>query len=310
MSKPTILITGGTGLVGSRLTDKLLGYKYEVSWLSRNKKNHRSDVTVYEWNITQNYIEQGALETADAIIHLAGAGVADEKWSQKRKQIIRDSRILSTKLLYDTLAASEHYRYSKHFPKVFIGASAIGIYGLNTENQFITEESPHTDDFLAQVTKDWETEMDKFEKLNIPVTKLRIGMVLSKHGGALEKLALPVKFGAGAALGSGKQYLSWIHIDDLCEMFVKALETNTMRGAYNAVAPHPITNIQMTQKIAKILNRPLFLPNVPEFVLKLGLGEMATIVTGGSRISSKKIEKTGFEFKYQTIDEALENLLK
>jgi len=304
-----ILITGGSGLVGSMLTNKLLKKGYQVSWLSRSKKQKRSDITVYEWDIAQNYIEKGALESADVLIHLAGAGVADERWTTERKRQIRDSRILSTKLLYDTLVQLKNYP-SLSLPKIVIGASAIGIYGLNTGNKLLVEQSPSASDFLATVVKDWEKQLDKFADLQVRAVRIRVGVVLSDKGGALPKLMLPVKLCVGAALGNGSQYLSWIHIDDLCEIFIQAIENQSMQGVFNGVAPNPVTNREMTQKIAKVLHRPLFLPNIPEGILNLAMGEMVGIVTGGNRVSSEKIQQTGFQFRFNFLEEALKDLIK
>lgn len=303
MSRSTILITGGTGLVGLALTQNLLDRGYQVKWLSRSKKKTYPDVKVYRWDIAQKYIEDDALDHVDFVVHLAGAGVADKRWTTEQKRNIRNSRVLSTQLLYDTLQSTEHSI------KKIVCASAIGLYGTNTRDQIIDEKHTIGNDFLAQVVQDWEQECDKFITQNIEVTKLRIGVVLSKDGGAFTKLTLPIKFGVGAGLGTGAQYLSWIHIEDLCNILAYAIQTDTVRGAYNAVSPNPVTNIEVTQKIAKTLKKPLFLPNIPEFVLKLGMGEMSTIITGGSRVSSKKIQDAGFQFKYDTIEKALLNLL-
>lgn len=297
-----ILITGGTGLVGQTLTQILLENGYQVSYLSRSQQDI-PQVKTYLWDVKKQSIDAEAIQKADAIIHLAGAGVADERWSDSRKKEILESRTESTRLL--TKALNEQ----KHAVKTFVSASAIGYYGLDTGNTLLKEDAPAGDDFLAEVTKSWEEAVEEVSKLGIRTIKLRIGIVLSPKGGALPKIMQPVKFGAGAALGSGEQYMSWIHIEDLCRMFLLALQNTEMQGAYNAVGPQPLSNASLTQAIAKILGRPLFLPNVPTFALKLMLGEMAAIVTGGNKVSSQKIEEAGFQFKFKEIHKALENLI-
>ncbi len=301
MSK-NVLITGGTGMIGQRLTQILQHKGYEVSHLSRSRKNDQP-VKTYVWDIQNQEIEPEALQQADYIIHLAGAGVADKRWSESRKKIILKSRTESTRLLHDTLANLGENRL-----KAFISASAIGIYGSDTGSAEIHETSPKSDDFLADVVKKWEAAVDEMKRLNIRTVKLRIGVVMSREGGALPRIVQPIKFGAGAPLGSGQQYVSWIHVEDLCRMFVYALEQQDTEGVYNAVAPRPVTNEQLTRSAARILHKPLFLPNVPGFAIRLAFGEMASIVLGGNKVSSKEIQQKGFKFQYPHIDSALKDL--
>ncbi len=295
-----ILITGASGLIGSRLTEMLLQNDYQVSHLGRSKKS--GHVTSYTWNVEKGELDREALE-ADAIIHLAGAGVADKRWNEKRKREIRESRTKSSVLLFENL------KHGKHPVKVVVSASAIGYYGAFLDERILTEESSSGSDYLAQVTGQWEEEVDKIGSLGIRVVKLRTGIVLSEKGGALAKMAMPVRYGIGAALGTGKQYLSWIHIDDLCAMYIKAVEDQRMHGAYNAVC-NWITNEAMTRLIAGVLNKPLWLPAVPGFVLKIMVGEMAEIIVKGSKVSSDKIRKSGFIFRYPEMEDALKNLFK
>ncbi len=297
-----ILITGGTGLVGSRLTQLLLEKGHKISYLSRSKKSI-PHVTVYEWNVNEGTIENGAIENADVIINLAGAGVADNAWTSAYKKELYDSRILGTKLLTKTL------KDSKNNVKTFVQASAIGIYGLDTKDTWLAETAASGTDFLATLTRDWEKEAEGIANLGIRLVKLRVGIVLSNKGGALKKLALPVKLFVGAGLGSGNQYMSWIHIDDMCNMFVEAVENQAFSGTYNGVAPTPVTNLQMTQTIAKVLHKPLILPNVPAFVLTMGMGEMSGIVLGGNKVAADKIKNTGFKFQFADLEMALKNLL-
>lgn len=297
-----ILITGGTGLVGTHLTVLLRKKGYNISYLSRRKQT-LADIQVYEWDIAKGTIEAEAIANADYIIHLAGAGVADKLWSAAYKKEIYDSRVLSTKLLVEKLATVPNRCLA------FIQASAIGYYGLDTKERWIEEGEPAGTDFLAQVTHDWEGAASAMVGLSIRHALIRIGVVLCEEGGALPKLSLPVKMFVGAAVGKGTQYISWIHIEDLCEMFVKAIENESWQGAYNASAPNPVTNEEMTNMIGKVLNRPVFLPNVPAFVLRMGMGEMANIVLGGNRTSCQKAEKAGFKFVYPQIEAALRSLL-
>lgn len=302
MSK-NVLITGGTGMIGHRLTQMLQAKGYEISHLSRSRKNDQP-VKTYTWDIQKKEIEPEALQQADYIIHLAGAGVADKRWTENRKKIILKSRTESTRLLHDTLA-----NLGEHHVKALISASAIGIYGSDTGSAEIYETSPKGNDFLSDVVKRWEAAVDELNKLNIRTVKLRIGVVLSMKGGALPRIVQPIKLWAGAPLGSGQQYTSWIHVEDLCRMFIYALEQQEMQGTYNAVAPRPVTNQQLTRSAAKTLQKPLFLPNVPGFVIRLAFGEMASIVLGGNKVSSQEIERKGFNFQYPNIDSALKDLL-
>lgn len=296
-----ILISGASGLVGSHLTKQLVASGYQVSHLSRTATG-KEKVSTFQWNLKTMTIDAEAVDV-DYIIHLAGAGVADHKWTSSRKQEILDSRVNSTKLLYNTVK-ERGVRL-----KGFISASAIGLYGLNTGDKLVDEDAPQANDFLAGVVKHWEQEANSFESLDIPVTKIRIGVVLANEGGALPKMKKPIELGVGAPLGSGKQFMSWIHYRDLCRIFQWAIEEHKP-GIYNAVAPIPVTNQQLTRAIAKRIRRPLLLPNVPSFVLKMMLGEMSGIVLGGNNVSSKKLVDSGFNFEFQDLETALRDLLK
>ena len=298
-----ILITGGTGMIGQKLTELLLKKGHTVAYLSRRKEK-MANITVYQWDIPKGYIEEGALENADYVIHLAGAGIADERWTEKRKQEIIDSRIQPIDLI-------TKYLEDKNIKlKGFISASAIGYYGGNTGEIKLDEDSKAGNDFLAECTKLWEVHAKKVTRAEREI-RIRIGVVLSQKGGALPKLVMPIRFGLGAALGSGKQFISWVHIDDLCAIFVKAIEDSTMHGAYNAVSPNPISNAIMTKIAAKVLKRPLFLPNIPSFVLNLIFGEMGIVVTGGNFVQNKRLsEETNFVYQFPTIEGALSDLLR
>ncbi|MDB5263925.1 MAG: epimerase, partial [Adhaeribacter sp.] len=234
-----ILITGGTGLIGSRLSEMLIDQGYEVAHLSRQTNPHAHYKT-FKWDLEQGSIDDSVLGYADYIIHLAGANVADGKWTSQRKKEILDSRLKATNLLWQCLNKTPHH------VKAFISASAIGIYG-DTGDRLVTEESNYGNDFLASVTKLWETAAWRIHELNIRTCIFRIGVVLSDKGGALPQMARPVKLLAGAPLGSGRQYLSWVHIDDLCHLFIQAIEDTRYQGVFNAVAPNPVTNKEFTQ---------------------------------------------------------------
>ena len=292
-----ILITGGTGLIGRRLSSILKSAGYQVRILSREKTTHKSD-QVFTWNINKRSLDQNALKDVDHIIHLAGAGIADQKWSNKRKKDIIDSRVISTELLYNAV------KEQKIPLKTFISASAIGYYGSITSETIFKETDQAASDFLGKVCNLWEQSIFQFKKLKIRTVALRTGIVLSKNGGALKKITGPVI----APLGSGKQYMPWIHIDDLCKLYIQAIEDDRVKGAYNAVSPEHHTNNSFSKTVAKIYKRPLLPIGAPKFILKAILGEMSTIILNGSRISSNKIKTLGFKFDYEKLENALKNL--
>ena len=298
-----VLITGGTGLIGRRLTTLLLKKGYEIAYLTRKKVNIPS-VKVYEWDVKNNYIEDGALENTDYLIHLAGAGVADERWTDERKKEIFSSRTDSIELIarkFSTLNIK---------PKSFVSASGSSYYGEDTGDIQHTEHAPPGKDFLSEVTIAWEKAADKIAALGVRTVKLRTGIVLSNDGGAVPKMAQPAKFGFGAPLGSGKQWLSWIHIDDLCEMYVQCMEQESWHGAYNAVATPPATNEYFTQQICKALDKPQWLPNVPSFTLRLVFGEMANVVLGSNYVINQRIQdETEFKYQFPDLPEALKDVL-
>jgi len=295
-----IVITGGTGLVGSYLSKMLSKNNHEVVHLSRTPDSSAHYPT-FEWNIGKKYIDPNALEGADYVIHLAGAGVADKRWTKERKKVIIDSRVESIKLLKSQIEKQQVKL------KSFISASAIGYYGMDTGAAELTEDSQPGNDYLAHVVKLWEAEADTMAELT-SVAKIRVGVVLAKEGGALKEIARPVKLFAGAPLGSGDQYMSWIHIYDLCAIFRHVLE-NKLEGTYNATAPNPVTNEALTKSLAKALKKPLILPNVPAFVMKSMLGEMAQMVLGGNYVLSDKIQSTGFTYKFTQVDAAVKDIL-
>lgn len=297
-----ILITGGTGLLGSRLTQLLQEDGHTVAHLSRNVEGNEP-VPTYRWDISTGYIDSKALEDVEAVVHLAGASVAGKRWTSEQKKHIYDSRINSTRLLYQAI------EQRKDRPELFLSASAIGYYGAENGAHKLVESSPPGPDFLAQVCKDWEYEADLVAQLGVRVAKVRIGVVLSAEGGALEKMVQPTKMGLGAPLGSGNQYMSWIHIDDLCGILQKIITDKTLSGVYNGVAPHPKTNEEFMHTLAEVLDKPFWAPAVPAFALKLAMGEQAAIVTGSQRVMADKIEEAGYSFQYPYLRRALQQLL-
>lgn len=288
-----ILVTGGTGLVGRRLTALLTEKNHEVRILSRNPKNENE----FKWDFSKGFLDDKAIENIDYIIHLAGAGIADKRWTKERKEVILNSRVATANLIFDKIKA-------QNIPlKGFISASGSNYYGAQTTAKVFKESDAVGTDFLGQVCLKWEAAANQFKDLNIPVTILRTGVVLSKTGGALEKMRTPIV----SPLGSGNQYMAWIHIDDLCNLYIKAIE-ETFVGVYNAVSPEFHTSKTFSKALAKAIKRPFLPIAVPGFLLKLVFGELAIILLHGSRLSSDKIKEKGFIFKYKELALALKNL--
>ena len=298
----TVLITGGTGLVGSRLSRMLKQQGYKVIHLSR-KENLNGTFPAYQWNLDKGEVDNRALEQADYIVHLAGAGVADKPWTNKRKQIIIDSRVKSGRLLQQKLK-----EIGKR-PKAVVCASASGLYG-NRGGQLLDETASKGKGFLAEVVEQWETANDGFNEVCDNVTQLRIGIVLSTKGGALEKMLPTYKVRMGTYFGSGEQYYSWIHIDDLCRMFIHVIENEEVKGIYNAVAPNPVKNKRLAEAIGEGMGKSVVLMPAPSFAMKLAMGEMSSIVLDGVRLCANKIQNTGFEFTYDNVVNALKDLVE
>ncbi len=298
----TILITGGTGLVGRFLCKKLKDKGYSVAILGRASQKG-SEITTYTWDISQNEIEKEAIEKAGYIIHLAGANISESKWTAERKKIIIDSRIKSAQLIFEKLKENTNQ------VKAFISASAIGYYGTISTDKIFSETDAPANDFLGETCQQWEQSADRFEELGIRVVKIRTGVVLAKHGGALAKMITPINLGIGSAIGNGRQYLPWIHIEDLCDIYIKAIEDTQMKGAYNAVAPDHKTNRDFTETLAHVLRKPFWFPNIPTIIMKIIFGKMSVLLLKGSRVSSEKITTAGYKFKFPNFKEALVNLL-
>ncbi|NMH86505.1 TIGR01777 family oxidoreductase [Flavivirga algicola] len=299
-----VLITGATGLIGQEIVKLCQEKNIAVNYLTTNnsKISQGENYRGYYWNPKTQEIDTDCFKNIDAIIHLAGATVS-KRWTPTYKKEILSSRKASTQLLINTLKGETHTI------KQVISASAIGIYSDSLTNYYEEGSKDFGKSFLSNVVQLWEEEVDAFAKLGIEVSKIRIGLVLAKEGGALQEMIKPIKFGLGAAFGNGKQWQSWIHIQDLADMFLYILENN-LKGVYNGVAPNPVTNNELIKTIANILRKPLFLPNIPKFFLRSVLGEMHTLLFESQRVSSKKIENRGFNFKYHHVRSALVNILQ
>lgn len=297
-----VLLVGGSGLVGRQLQKHLTSKGYSVSILGRSISK-LENVNSYSWNISSKTIDEKAITSADYILNLSGAGIADKRWSNSRKKIIISSRVDSTKLLIETIKKTN----SK--PKAFISASAIGYYGSTNSDKIFKENDLPSNDFLGNCCKSWEDSTNEVKTLGIRRTIIRIGIVLSRNGGALTKMITPYKYGFGSAIANGKQYMPWIHINDLCEIFITAIENKEMEGAFNAVSPEHITNKEFSISLAHRLKKQIWLPNVPKIIIQLILGKMSVIITNGSRVSSKKILDQGFNFKYSNLAHALDDIL-
>lgn len=303
----TVLITGGTGMVGTSLTELLLSKGYQVIILTRKPQaSNVPNLTYAVWDIAKGYIDPLAIGKADTIVHLAGAGVADKRWSKKRKQEIVDSRVMSGALIVKYLTEIPHQ------VKAVVAASAIGWYGPDTAQSLqhgFVETDPVDGAFLGDTCKRWEESVKPLETLGIKLISLRIGIVLNKQGGALAEFIKPAQFGLATIFGTGSQMVSWIHYKDLCKMILFGIESASLKGIYNAVSPDPISNKDLIIAITKKL-RGFYLPiPVPAFVLKIMLGEMSIEILKSAKVSSNKIQEADFNFDYPTLDSALNDLL-
>ncbi len=298
-----VLITGATGLIGQEMV-KLCHEKYiKVNYLTTSKSKivQEENYKGFYWNPKAKEIDADCFKGVDTIVHLAGATVS-KRWTPSYKKEILSSRTETTALLVNTL------KELTHTVKQVVSASAIGIYPDSLINYYDESHNEISSSFLGQVVSVWEQASDEFLKLNITVSKIRIGLVLSNKGGALMEIVKPIKFGLGAAFGNGKQWQSWIHIQDLANLFLYVLQNN-LNGVYDGVAPNPTSNSELTKTAASVLHKPLFMPNIPKFFMKLVLGEMHILLFESQRVSSKKIADEGFLFKFNYLEPALNNLL-
>lgn len=307
----TILLTGGTGMIGTHLQKFLIEKNYRLIVLIRDNskvKSSNQNITYSKWNVEKGEIDKNAIASADYIIHLAGANVAEKRWTAKRKKEIVESRVKSGALLVKSL------KEISNKVKAVISASAIGWYGEETnqsKQQGFKEDAPATNDFLAETCKQWEASIKPVEQLYKRLCIFRFGIVLSEKDGALKEFKKPLKLSIAAILGDGKQIVSWIHIGDLCRLLLFVIEHENMQGVYNAVAPKPVSNKELTLTLAKIFRGKIYIRvHVPAFVLKTMLGEMSIEVLKSATVSSEKISNAGFKFLYPSINAALEDLIK
>ncbi len=294
----TILLAGGTGLIGKELSLKLKSEGYQVRILSRQKSDYTRGI--YNWNPYDGIIDAEAIKNVDILINLVGEGIADKKWTGERKKALIDSRVTPTNFLYESFKNTTSLQQ-------YISASGINCYGYDNYDKIYTEEDVFGNDFLSQVVEKWENAANQFNNICL-VSKLRISVVLTPNGGALPKIAQPIKLYIGSALGTGKQWMPWISMEDLLRMFVFVTQ-NKLEGTYNALA-NTNTNKKFTQELAFFLKKPLFLPNVPAFILRLFLGEMSTVVLEGLQASNDKIKNKGFTFMHNNLQDAFKNLGK
>ncbi|HEX7493228.1 MAG TPA: TIGR01777 family oxidoreductase [Bacteroidales bacterium] len=298
----SVLITGGGGLIGKHLTPILTEAGYNVSYLSRNIKKP-GDIRVFMWDPEKMVIDLLSLDGIDFIIHLAGTNIGEKRWTGKRKEEIINSRVDSARFLHKTIT-------DNRIPlKAFISASATGIYSSETSSTIFVENDPPAKDFLGSVCRQWEEAADLFSDSGIRTVKIRTAVVLEKNDSALSKLMMPGKFGFLVKTGSGLQYMPWIHVTDLCNIYLKVLEDSSISGALNAVAPQHVTHNEFMKTLGKVLELPVWGVAVPDFVLNAVLGEMSTVILKGSRVSSDKIISKGFRFRYNTLEEALNDVL-
>jgi len=297
----TIVIAGGTGLLGNRLSVLLKERGHEVLHLSRHADPKAAFQTL-TWDPAKGVIDESAIARADAVINLAGAGIADARWTTARKQLIIDSRVQSA---YTLLKALKHVGKAE----VYLSAAAVGYYG-DSGDQLVDETAPPGKGFLPESCVAWEKAIQGVAASGLRTVGFRIGIVLSAQGGALEKMLLPLKFGVNTYFGNGSQWYSWIHIDDVCGLFMSAIENKAMKGIYNAVAPNPVTNHQFATTLGKAWGGPSLLLPAPTFALRLAMGEMADVVLTGQRVSAKKALATGFAFQFPELEVALTDVLK
>jgi len=310
----TVLITGGTGMIGSALTNELLSRDYDVIILTRSpeKYSNTSRLSYAKWDTEKQTIDGAAVTRADYIIHLAGEGVADKRWTAKRKNKIAESRINGGALLVRAL------RENVNNVKAVVAASGIGWYGSQSnsvaggkgsEKNPFDENDPAVEDFLGTTCKEWEASIDPIMSSGMRLVKFRTGIVLSKEGGALKEFKRPLKFGIATILGNGKQIVSWIHIDDLVRLYVYAIEMERLNGVYNAVAPHPVTNKKLIVQLAKTIRGKFYVPIfIPSFILKMVLGELSIEVLKSAAVSCKKIKSEGYHFLYPSLSAAIHHV--
>lgn len=288
-------------MIGRFLTSALLSEGFTVSHLSRGREQ-TGRIKVFSWDPEKGILDTEAFAGIDAVVHLAGASIGEQRWTEKRKNEIRNSRIDSARLLHKVIKENS-------LPvKTFISASGISYYGTVTSDKIFDENDPPAEDFLGNICREWEEAADMFSKDGIRTVKIRTAVALEKNDSAIRKMILPAKFGFMGYVGSGKQYFPWIHVKDLARIYVMALKDETMKGAYNAVSPQHVTHKEFMKELAKVLKKPLMPVPLPAAALKATYGEMADIVLKGSRVSSEKIRNSSFRFEFDNLHSALEDI--
>jgi uncharacterized protein (TIGR01777 family) len=299
----TILITGGTGLIGLRLAEILKYQGHRLHLLSRSNKSVKPYDAVFSWDVKNGIIDESAFDGVEVIVHLAGAGIADQRWTDERKAEILSSRVDSAKLILDTL------KHRNQSISVFVSGSAIGWYGAYSDSLIHNETEPAASDFMGETCRKWEYAADLFQGVADRIVKIRTGVVLDKRGGALPKMAQPVQWFIGSPLGTGKQQIPWIHLEDICTIFSNAVSDARYYGPINAIATENCTNKEFTKLLAKVLHRPMLPVNVPSFMIKAIFGEMAAVVLEGSKVSNHRIKQIGYAFKFSNLEAALKDIL-
>ena len=302
MSK--VLIAGGTGLVGSRLSEILTKEGYQVAHLSR-KKNPKAKYPTFVWNTSKNFIDERAFEDVAYVINLAGAGIADSLWTKSRKKLIIDSRVETTELL------TEYIKKLETKPKAFLSAAAIGIYGDRGDEELTETSAVGKGGFMVECCVAWEDAIQRAAEQNgIRTASLRVGIVLSTKGGALPKMMLPMNFFTASYFGDGQQWYSWIHIDDVCQMFIKLMKDESLEGIYNGTGPNPLTNKALTKQLVDALGKRAIVIPAPKAALRMGMGEMADVVLNSNKIFPTRMEEAGFEFAFREFKAAVKDLTK
>ncbi len=294
-----ILTAGASGLIGGALTTFWEALGHEVYHLVRRKPRDPQEIP---WDPAKGALAPAAVEGFDTAVCLSGAGIFSRRWNEARKRELRASRIEPVNLLARTLAQASDK------PESLICASATGVYGADRGNEVLTEDSPPGSDFVAQLCKDWEAAAEPASEAGIRVVSLRSGIVLASKGGALPAIALPFRIGLGGRIGSGRQYFSWQTLGETVNIIDFAIHTETLRGPVNAVAPNPVTNQEFTTALAHVLHRPALIP-VPEFAMRLALGQMADLALGGVRVYPRKLEAAGYRFHDPLLAPALQAMV-
>jgi uncharacterized protein (TIGR01777 family) len=301
----TVVITGGTGMIGTALSSLLESKGYKIIILSRKKHASRGNVSYAGWDVNKSFIDANAVCSADHIVHLAGAGIADKRWTEKRKKEIVDSRVNSSKLIVRTLTENQNN------VKTVVSASGIGWYGPDVKGKkAFVESDPPASDFLGNVCVAWEQGISPVEAMGKRLVILRTAPVLATQGGAFKEFVNPMNFGIAPILSSGKQVMSWIHIDDICRLYLAAIEMKNLSGVYNAAAPETITNKELILRTARARKRPFIPIHVPEFVLKIMVGELRVEVLKSTTVDDSKIRSAGYNFIFPTVDAALNDLVR